>query len=575
VSARSYERHTKALSVATANRSNVATDWLVPWLPPLPREIAVAPSASPSLKLYTERAATPARPPVETIGALPQVLQAFQATTGWSLLYEAAKTGISNDDYGVKKNSKNGWSAPIAPGMETSAGRLSLEAIVSAASTKKAPTVDFDAARDMAAAIGEMVNELMRTRHALWQREADLAAGVPLLPHHEEDDHLASRLQSALKAATGAVEGQAAALYLLDENTTELKLRSCWGLPFDRLTAPARRLQGSLADLEALLGHAVVLENTAILSGWNVPEEFAAAICVPVSSSTTILGTLWVFCDEARDFTDQQTNIVEIVAGKIAADLERDMLLREGVEGSQLRKQWTAAERRQKNQLPTVSPLLDGWQIAGWAAQAQGLGGAFYDWFCLPDGLVACALSESLDRRLESALSAAGVKAALRAHAGYHREAQTVLQRLNLTIWTNSAGDQYANVFFGLVETGTGRVCCGIAGQPSIVHLLPERWVSLTGKAPLLGESPEAEFPQAGYELAVGEALVICSKGFREAADKNGCRWGEAGLAQLLAENMHLSATQLCSMARESLHLYAENPDQDDVAVLVIKRTAT
>jgi serine phosphatase RsbU (regulator of sigma subunit) len=311
------------------------------------------------------------------------------------------------------------------------------------------------------------------------------------------------------------------------------------------------------------------------MPGWNAPEDFAAAVCVPISSSTTVLGTLWVFCDETRDFTDQQTNMIEIVAGKIAADLEREMLLHEGIEGSQLRKQWAAAERMQKNQLPAVAPLLDGWQIAGWAAQAQGLGGVFYDWFCLPDGLMACALGESLDRGLESAFSAAAIKAALRSHAGYHREAERVLQRLNLTIWTNSAGDQYANTFFGFVETATGRVCCSTAGQPSIVHLLPDRWVSLSSKSPLLGESPESEFQQAGYELAVGEALVIFSQGFREATNKGGSQLGEAGLAQLLAENMHLSANQLSSMTREALHLHAENPSKNDVAVLVIKRTAS
>jgi phosphoserine phosphatase RsbU/P len=535
----------------------------------------VAPSASTTLKLYTERTTTPGRPAIETVGALPEVLRAFQSATGWSLHYEAAEMAISTGESSVKKTSKKSWSAPISPSMGNLAGRLTLESLESATPAKKRPSVEFEAARNMASAIADMVSELMQTRNAVWQREADLAAGVPLLPHRENEDHLASRLQGAVKAAAEAVEGQAAALYLLDEGTTELKLRSCWGLPFERLTAPARRLQGSLADLEALLGHAVVLENTSLMPGWNAPEDFAAAVCVPVSSSTTILGTLWVFCDETRDFTDQQTNVVEIVAGKIASDLERDMLLREGVEGAQLRKQWLAAERMQKNQLPAVSPLLDGWQIAGWAAQAQGLGGTFYDWFCLPDGLMICALGESLDSGLVSALSASAVKAALRSHATYHREAERVLQRLNLTIWTNSAGDQYATVFLGMVETATGRVCCSTAGQPSVVHLFPDRWVSLSDKSPLLGESPESEYEQAGYELATGEALVIFSKGFREAKNKSGCQLTEAGLVKLLAENMHLSANQLCSMARECLQLHAENPNRDDVAVLVIKRTAS
>ena len=68
---------------------------------------------------------------------------------------------------------------------------------------------------------------------------------------------------------------------------------------------------------------------------------------------------------------------------------------------------------------------------------------------------------------------------------------------------------------------------------------------------------------------------MIFTKGFREAADKSGVRLGEGGLAKLLAENMHLSANQLCAMARECLHAHAEQPDKDDVAVLVIKRTNT
>ena len=117
-----------------------------------------------------------------------------------------------------------------------------------------------------------------------------------MVPHREEEKHLAERLQAALLAGGEAVGCDAAAIYLLDEATTELKLRSSWGLPFDRLTAPARPLQGAVADLEALLGHAVVLNDDNLMATWNAPEDFPAAVCVPVSSPTTLLGTLWVFC---------------------------------------------------------------------------------------------------------------------------------------------------------------------------------------------------------------------------------------------------------------------------------------
>ena len=120
-----------------------------------------------------------------------------------------------------------------------------------------------------------------------------------------------------------------------------------------------------MADLEALLGHAVVLNDDSLMATWNAPEDFPTAVCVPVSSPTTLLGTLWVFSNEKRDFNDRETNIMEVVAGRLASDLEREMLLRSAVDGAGLQKQVAAADRLQRERVPTIAPLLDGWDLAG------------------------------------------------------------------------------------------------------------------------------------------------------------------------------------------------------------------
>ena len=122
----------------------------------------------------------------------------------------------------------------------------------------------------------------------------------------------------------------------------------------------------------------------------------------------------WVFCNEKRDFNDRETNILEVVAGRLASDLEREMLLRAGTDGAELQKQVAAAERLQRNALPTISPLLDGWDVAGWTAQADGVGGAFHDWFCLPRGLLAVAVGKAAEQGVAGALTANAVKTAVR-----------------------------------------------------------------------------------------------------------------------------------------------------------------
>jgi serine phosphatase RsbU (regulator of sigma subunit) len=425
----------------------------------------------------------------------------------------------------------------------------------------------------LAGSIAELLGELLQTRHVLWRREAELAAGVPLVPHPEEQKHLAARLEAVLRAGAEAVGGDAIALYLLNEATSELKLRCSWGLPFDRLVAPPRPLQGAVADLEALLGHAVVLDQEHVMRIWNTPEDFATAVCVPVSTPAVLLGTLWIFCNERRDFNDRDTNILEVIAGRLASDLEREMLLRAGTDGAKLQKQLAAAERLQQNELPAIAPLLDGWNVAGWTAQAEAVGGAFHDWFCLPHGLLAVTVGKAAEQGVAGALTANSAKTAVRAHARYHRQSERILQQVNLTLWTGSAGDRHASLFCGLIETATGRVCCASAGQVSALWLRADGWQSLSRSGLHLGESPEAEFEQFGHELQPGEALVIFTDSLRDAADGKARPLGEAGMAEALQGKLHLSAEELVAAARDALGAHAVAPDRHDLSVLVVKHT--
>jgi serine phosphatase RsbU (regulator of sigma subunit) len=417
-----------------------------------------------------------------------------------------------------------------------------------------------------------MLGEIVLLRRAVFEREAELAAGVPLVTNPGETEHLATRLQAVLRGGAQAVGCDAAALYLLDEATSKLKLRSCWGLPLDRLTAPPRPLQGAVADLESLLGHAVVLEDAAMMRHWRAPEDFAAAVCVPVSTSTTILGTLWLYSNAKRDFTAPQTNIVEVIAGRLAADLEREMLWQEGFAAAEIKKQIAAAERMQRSQLPTLAPLLDGWDVSGWTSQANALGGDFHDWFCLPDGLLAVAVGHAMDSGVQAALAASGLKAALRAHGQYYREAQQTLKRLNLTLWTGSAGDQHATLFYGLIETATGRICTAAAGHPGALILRSGGWESLTQITPRLGEGPETLYEQTGYELQPGETLVLCTDGALESPGPDGKPLGEIGMGKLLQDVSDRTATEMAAIIRRHLNQNAIPAIGRDRSVLLVKR---
>lgn len=273
------------------------------------------------LKLVTE--APPAERRIdEDRAALDTLCEAFHRVTGFELEY--AKANAPNRPDLV-------WSAPVNPGVGVPPGLIRLVGPFSGALDEAAGDAPHpsDGVKHLAGSIGELWKELLLTRQALWEREAELATAVPVIEHRSEAGQMARRLEAVLRGGAEAVGCHAAALYLLDDATSELKLRSSWGLPQRRLLAPARPLCDQLADLEAMLGHAVVLDDPQMFGLWRVPEECAACVCVPVSTPTIPLGTLWIFSRTPREFSDQETNLIEIIAGRISSDLERETILAE------------------------------------------------------------------------------------------------------------------------------------------------------------------------------------------------------------------------------------------------------
>ncbi|MEX2112137.1 MAG: GAF domain-containing protein, partial [Pirellulales bacterium] len=407
------------------------------------------------LKLVTDTTAETPLLASEDLAAMADVARTFTQATGWQLNVDAANT--------PSENSSLMWSAPVNPGVGASPGHIGL---FNFSDSAHEPRVHLEDAAALADSVGKLWAELIATRRALWQREAELAAGVPLVLR--EDEHtppLSQRLEAVLRGGAEAVGCDAAALYMLDPATTELKLRSSWGLPQKRLADPARPLRGSLADLEALLGHAVVLADSELHSYWKVPEEgFAACVCVPVSSPTIPLGTLWFFSRQERDFTDPQTNILEVVAGRIASDLEREVLADEALLSREQTKQVIAAQQSQHEQLPTVAPMVDGWDVAARVSNSRSIGGTFYDWFALDDGSLSVLAGDSVESGVAGALTAAALRASARAIAPQRKAIERLLDKANSILWTGSAGNQRAGLVQAILTPGDPTARLSAAG---------------------------------------------------------------------------------------------------------------
>ena len=262
--------------------------------------------------------------------------------------------------------------------------------------------------------------------------------------------------------------------------------------------------------------------------------------------------------------------LVEIIAGRIAADLEREMLLAESAQSKCRERVYEAASRWQQDRLPSVAPLLSGWDVAGWTQQADALGGDFHDWAVLPDGRLAIAVADAHGSLVEAGLNAASLHAALKAHAGYRHDAAELLTRLGETLWSASAGDQFASLFYGVIDPASGSLQYAQAGSAAGVLVGRQGIESLTSDALPLGSGPECRYALRRLELAAGDVLLLLSAGAASAVDAEGKPLRAADLAAIVRKQRQQPAREIAAQLRRVLDRGPEATD--DATVLVVKR---
>lgn len=427
-------------------------------------------------------------------------------------------------------------------------------------------------ARQAAVALADMVAELLETRYQLWRREAELATKSvgPLV--RKQDQQLAFAFQDILRSGAECLKCQAAAMYLLDDDTSSLKMRSCWGLPAERLQDSPRSLVTAMADLEAMVGHVVVLEDTRALEQWQAPEDFPSAFCVPLISDSNILGTIWFFSQKRRTFSDAQTKVAEITAGRLAVELERAALQDKASESPDWKKDVKETSVLQKNQLPVAAPWMVGWDLSAAVYHSRQIGGNFYDWFSLANGQALVALGDCQQKGMTGAIVSEAVKTALRCHASHLAKVDALMEQVDRTIWSCSAADQYANLFTAIVQPDEDIVRYTTAGNTRLLHITARGWEDLTVKTPLLGQTAQATYDCRKREIAPNEILLVLSNGVGKKYQTDGkpLNWNE--FLRCAKDNLPRSAKAIARELKGYLEVQCPYPSQTDYSLLVIKR---
>lgn len=347
--------------------------------------------------------------PVQLVPAgFEQLAAEFEAATGWVLRFDESQSSQSRREVETMDSIPVGSIAICDMSASWPAGK-------NTASREKCDRL----AERISHLFKERQNALLKLRQS---EPADCRLNVSKLqqPTHDSKrsyteglDELVGELLAACSRIAGAAS---AAVCLIDDESKHLTTQFSQG-DADWLGA-TRPLPNCPADIEALCGSAIVMKDAESVKNWHCPNNCKSAICLPISSATTLLGTLWVFGDQPQDFDDQTIYLLEIIAGRVAAELElvaawRKLVANEVLEvvGFDSAASNSASAKASCGEVADglpgngneviVQPPFDGWAVD------QDCGDGLANWVVSCDELIIAVVANGIELQDQLAINSA------------------------------------------------------------------------------------------------------------------------------------------------------------------------
>jgi serine phosphatase RsbU (regulator of sigma subunit)/anti-sigma regulatory factor (Ser/Thr protein kinase) len=282
---------------------------------------------------------------------------------------------------------------------------------------------------------------------------------------------------------------------------------------------------------------------------------------VPLMVGNDVIGVLHVGTLRSRLFTDDDAMLLQMAADRVALATRARMSQAERTAGAAL----------QRSLLPGQLPAIPGLEFAARYVPGDGgeVGGDWYDVFDLPSGRLCVVVGDVVGRGLQASVAMGRLRSAVRAYAMLTEDPAQVLGWLDRQVG-HFEHEVMATVLCAVAEPGHAGLTLSSAGHPPPVIAQPGGSSALVDMPadPPIGLGGRRRRRNTTAALPAESTIVLYTDGLVE-------RRGEQldlGLQRLVDAVVPGPAETVCATVMS--RLIGSEPTTDDVAVLVLSRTA-
>ena len=358
-----------------------------------------------------------------------------------------------------------------------------------------------------------------------------------------------------------------------------LLLAGPWLRPYQALVAPAvtvyflliilstLRLDPTLATLTGVLSALGYLFVT-LYTSWRFPNPEALSDALPmmvyfIYAASIMIGGILAAVVASRIRT-------HVAAALREAELKSKL--------DQVNHDLDIARSIQRGLLPTESPKLDDFELAGWNDPADQTGGDYFDWQSLPDGRLAISLGDATGHGVGPALVSALCRAYARASLVADDKHHHVLDRLNRLLAEDLSANRFVTFALMFLDSQKSEVEILSAGHGPILwyrHATNDL-ENLEAQGIPLGMIAGVSYDQALVrQLAPHDMIVLVTDGFYEWENPQGEEFGLQRLEAVILKSQDCSAEEVIEKLRLAVADFCGGTEQkDDLTAVVLKRKA-
>jgi serine phosphatase RsbU (regulator of sigma subunit) len=236
-----------------------------------------------------------------------------------------------------------------------------------------------------------------------------------------------------------------------------------------------------------------------------------------------------------------------------------------------------AAHRVQQHLLPSESPNLPGFDIAGGCFPAEHCSGDFFDYIPLPGGRLAVVLADVSGHGFGPAIMASAIRSYLRTAAVLGNHVHEMLALGNRLLVNDAEASPFASVFSARVDSRSRSFQFASAGHPAYLLRQAGNTETLESSCVPIGVRDDEVFPLSRpIRLHRGDILMLASDGVFEARKSNKDFFGVERSVEVVRSVAHRPADEIVDeLHRAACEFAGSQTLDDDLTVVIVKRQPT